>query len=277
MIEIVLVLSTSMEVFRPDFILAISAFSEVFYLLSCSPTKKSSAISFILCGFCKKWQGFWIENFQSRSTHLRQFLHTTHLSTVTTVVLRFQRHKPPLILIPNAWRVGCTHQQVDLFHRQVQAHLSPLLFTAFDVVGFWLRAALIVGERSPEASAWFTRASHGDSHPSAPIFLCWFQLSMLFSGLFCFSDFYCCISLLYCYTDLSCSLCNSYEIGVGVLRTPLTPSITTFWWWFLAYVRRNLWPASSEALSPCTFVLRFIFMYLLFFSMSFGLPNPIFM
>jgi len=135
------------------FFLALSTSSEAFYLLFCTSTKKLPTISFILCGFCKNWRGFWIESFQFRSTHLRQFLYTIHLSTVTTVVLCFQRHQPPLIPIPTARRVGCMRQQVDLFHWRVQAQLSPLLFTAFAVVGFWLRATLMVGKRSPEEHA----------------------------------------------------------------------------------------------------------------------------
>jgi hypothetical protein len=62
------------------------------------------------------------------------------------------------------------------------------------------------------------------------------------------------------------------KLVLGVLRTLLTPLMTTFWWWFLASVRRNLWPTSSKALLSCTFILRFISMFSLFFLGLLGHP-----
>jgi hypothetical protein len=64
----------------------------LFFLSFLVSTKKSPAISYILYVYCEFWQGFWIENLESRSTHLRQSLHATHLSTVIAVILRFHRH-----------------------------------------------------------------------------------------------------------------------------------------------------------------------------------------
>jgi hypothetical protein len=234
-----------------DFFLALSASSEAFYLLSCTSTKKSSAISFILCGFCGNWRGYWIENFQSRSTHLCQFLYTTHLSTVTTVVLCFQWHQPPLIPIPTARRVGCTRQQVDLFHRRVQAQLSPSLFTA-SAVGFWWRAVLMCGESSPEAGAWYTRAGHGDSHLLPWFFLCWFLFLMLYFGHLCFFWF------LVLYILIVFSVWLRMVLGsFGFLIHRLPPLLVAP---FLSSVSRTNRPASSEALLPCTFVLSFSFL-----------------
>jgi hypothetical protein len=199
------------------FSLALSASSEVSYLLSCTSTKKSSAISFTICGFCENWQGFGIENFQSRSTHLRQFSHATHLSTMNIVVPRFQRHQPPFIPLPTALSVVCMRQQVDLFHRPVQAYLSSPLSTTSAAVGFWLCAALMGDERSPKAGAWFTRVGHGEFHPPTPIIFVALNF-LLFLGISAF--------LVFIVVYHLCILCFGYH-GVWVLWIPYQP-FTTF-------------------------------------------------
>jgi len=115
-----------------------------------------------------------------------------------------------------------------------------------------LRAALMGGERSPEASAWYTRAGHGDSHPPAPVFLCWFQFPMLYFGHLCFSGFFCCISSLYSLFWLLMVLGT-----FGFLIHHLPPSLVAP---FLPFVPRTNRPASLETLPPCTFVLSVFFL-----------------
>jgi hypothetical protein len=108
-------------------------------------------------------------------------------------------------------------------------------------------AAISVRERSSQAGECPPRATSDGSHPTSLMLFCWFFFPVFFWA--------CCCKYPYC-TYLPYSLCNGYKTGIGVLRTPLAPLMTTFWWCiFLASVRRNLWPASSE---HCYRVLSFL-------------------
>jgi len=126
--ELALVLFASLEVFRPDFFLAISASLEVFSLLSCLffPFLVSATHPPRIHRW--NWEGFWIKVFKLRSTSQLHLRCVTRLSAVKSVAFRLHQHHPIIIRLSPPWSVSCTRQWVFHTHQRVKGSSSPAAF-----------------------------------------------------------------------------------------------------------------------------------------------------